>query len=168
MDSQFLSDIGSCFPARAKMQSTLCLYKRHLWISYSVLRPYHAECTGSRLITEVKQHWAGLVLGWVTAWEYPVLQVFLHASNGSRCSLFPLSLSTFVDSQSLSDIGSCFPAQAIMQSTVCLYKRHLWISYSVLRPYHAECTDSRLITEVKQHWAGLVLGWVTAWEYPVL
>ena len=26
----------------------------------SVLRPYHAECTGSRLITEVKQHWAGL------------------------------------------------------------------------------------------------------------
>ena len=39
----------------------------------SVLRPYYAECTGSRLITEVKQHWAGLVLGWVTAWEYPVL-----------------------------------------------------------------------------------------------
>ena len=27
----------------------------------------------SRLITEVKQHWAELVLGWVTAWEYPVL-----------------------------------------------------------------------------------------------
>ena len=39
----------------------------------SVLWPYHAECTGSRLITEVKQRWAGLVLGWVTAWEYPVL-----------------------------------------------------------------------------------------------
>ena len=24
-------------------------------------------------ITEVKQHWAKLVLGWVTAWEYLVL-----------------------------------------------------------------------------------------------
>ena len=27
-------------------------------------------------------------------------------------------------------------------------------------------TSSRLITEVKQCWARLVLGWVTAWEYP--
>ena len=38
----------------------------------SVLRPYHAECTGSRLITEVKQHWSGLVLGWVTTWEWVI------------------------------------------------------------------------------------------------
>ena len=37
------------------------------------LRPYHAECTGSRPITEVKQRRAGSVLGWVTAWEHPVL-----------------------------------------------------------------------------------------------
>ena len=29
--------------------------------------------TGSRPITEVKPCRAGLVLGWVTAWEYPVL-----------------------------------------------------------------------------------------------
>ena len=36
----------------------------------SVLRPYHAECTCSRPITEVKQYWSGLVLGWVTAWEW--------------------------------------------------------------------------------------------------
>ena len=36
------------------------------------LRPYHAEYTGSRLITEVKQRRARLVLGWVTAWEYRV------------------------------------------------------------------------------------------------
>ena len=36
------------------------------------LRPYHVENTSSRLITEVKQHWAMLVLGWVTAWEYVV------------------------------------------------------------------------------------------------
>ena len=37
------------------------------------LRPYHVENTGSRPITEVKPGRAGLVLGWVTAWEYPVL-----------------------------------------------------------------------------------------------
>ena len=37
------------------------------------LRPYHAECTGSRPITEVKQRRAGSVLGWVTALEHPVL-----------------------------------------------------------------------------------------------
>ena len=37
------------------------------------IRPYHVEHTSSRPITEVKQHWAKLVLGWVTAWEYLVL-----------------------------------------------------------------------------------------------
>ena len=36
-------------------------------------RPYHVENTGSRLITAVKQRWAWLVLGWVTAWEHHVL-----------------------------------------------------------------------------------------------
>ena len=36
------------------------------------LGPYHVESTSSRLITEVKQHRAALVLGWVTAWEYAV------------------------------------------------------------------------------------------------
>ena len=36
------------------------------------LRPYYAESTGSRPITEVKQRRARLVLGWVTAWEYRV------------------------------------------------------------------------------------------------
>ena len=39
-------------------------------------RPYHAEHTGSRLITAVKQRWARLVLGWVTAWEHRVLLAF--------------------------------------------------------------------------------------------
>ena len=38
-----------------------------------VVRQYHVESTSSRLITEVKQHWAKLVLGWETAWEYLVL-----------------------------------------------------------------------------------------------
>ena len=39
-------------------------------------RPYHAEHTSSRPITEVKQHWAQSVLGWVTAWEHWVLLAF--------------------------------------------------------------------------------------------
>ena len=38
--------------------------------TFKCLRPYHVEHTSSRLITEVKQHWVKLVLGWVTAWEY--------------------------------------------------------------------------------------------------
>ena len=41
------------------------------------LRPYHVENTSSRLITEVKQHWALWVLGWVTTWEHRVLKTFL-------------------------------------------------------------------------------------------
>ena len=42
------------------------------------LGPYHVESTSSRPITEVKQHRAALVLGWVTAWEYAVLYTFLY------------------------------------------------------------------------------------------
>jgi hypothetical protein len=42
--------------------------------------PYHVERTGSRPITEVKQHWARLVLGWVTAWESRVPLAFLFAN----------------------------------------------------------------------------------------
>ena len=40
---------------------------------FSCQRPYHAESTGSRPITEVKQRRASSVLGWVTAWEHGVL-----------------------------------------------------------------------------------------------
>ncbi len=40
------------------------------------LRPYQAESTGSRPISEVKQPRAGLVLGRETTWEPPVLQTF--------------------------------------------------------------------------------------------
>ena len=59
------------------------------------LRPYSVESTSSRPITEVKPHLARLVLGWVTAWEYLVLQtLFLlrqilnlhfHLSSGNSC-----------------------------------------------------------------------------------
>ncbi|GBN58616.1 hypothetical protein AVEN_205849-1 [Araneus ventricosus] len=39
-------------------------------------RPYHAESTGSRLITAVKQHRARLVPGRVTTWEHRVLLAY--------------------------------------------------------------------------------------------
>ena len=40
---------------------------------FSRQRSYHVKNTSSRPITEVKQHWARLVLGWETAWEHWVL-----------------------------------------------------------------------------------------------
>ena len=43
---------------------------------HNCLRPYHVENASSRPITEAKQRRAQLVLGWVTAWEYWVLQTF--------------------------------------------------------------------------------------------
>ena len=39
-------------------------------------RPYHVERTASRPISEVKQRWVWLVLGWVTAWEHQMLLAF--------------------------------------------------------------------------------------------
>ena len=50
-----------------------CLLYEGLCSLFHRLRPYHVENTSSRLITEVKQRRAWLVLGWVTAWEYQVL-----------------------------------------------------------------------------------------------
>ena len=55
------------------------------------VQPYHVENTSSRLITEVKQHWAMLVLGWVTAWEYTVSYTFSHF-NQLSWKMAPLSL----------------------------------------------------------------------------
>ena len=49
---------------------------RAYFLSHSRQRPYHVENTSSRPITEVKQRWARLVLGWVTAWEHRVLLSF--------------------------------------------------------------------------------------------
>ena len=62
------------------------------------IRPYHVENTSSRPITEVKQHWAALVLGWVTAWEYAVLYTFFlcktkhlkKADEAVYCSHHPI------------------------------------------------------------------------------
>ena len=40
-------------------------------------RSYRVESTRSRPITKVKQRWARIVLGWVTAWELRVVLAFL-------------------------------------------------------------------------------------------
>ena len=49
-----------------------CVWIRVARLLCCRIRPYSVECTRSRSISEVKQLQAGLVLGWVTAWEYPV------------------------------------------------------------------------------------------------
>ena len=55
------------------LQSPYC-YNINVKLFYILCqRPYHIEHTSSRPITEVKQCWARLVLGWVTAWEHWVL-----------------------------------------------------------------------------------------------
>ena len=71
----------------------------------SVLRPYHAECTGSRLITEVKQHWAGLVLGWVgdRLAGPSAVGLFAHRQWAARYPFFPCIARSAVDS-------SCAPS----------------------------------------------------------
>ena len=54
------------------------LLKKIIFGFTSCQRPYHVEHTSSRPITEVKQHWARIVLRWETAWELLVLLAFLH------------------------------------------------------------------------------------------
>ena len=50
--------------------STKEAYYQHVtWNQHLRCRPYHVECTGSLLTSEVKRHRARLVLGWGTAWE---------------------------------------------------------------------------------------------------
>ena len=49
------------------------IYKKQLCLQTLCLRPYHSDHARSRPISEAKQGRAGSVLGWETAWEYPVL-----------------------------------------------------------------------------------------------
>ena len=63
-----------------------CFFKFSLILSeasapISRQRPYHIEYTSSRPITEVKQCWARLVLGWETAWEHWVLLALFEFSS---------------------------------------------------------------------------------------
>ena len=46
--------------------------------------------TSSRPITEVKQHWARIVLGWETAWELQVLLAFFQSQMSSIMHVFSL------------------------------------------------------------------------------
>ena len=46
-----------------------CANERPPYFQDICWRPYHVECTGSLLTSEVKRHRARLVLGWGTAWE---------------------------------------------------------------------------------------------------
>ena len=48
------------------------MLKKKIVLDSLFQRPYHDEHTSSRLITEVKHHWARSVLRWVTAWEHRV------------------------------------------------------------------------------------------------
>ena len=47
---------------------------RHYFFTFN-----RVECTASRPISEVKQRWVWLVLGWVTAWEHQMLLAFVHS-----------------------------------------------------------------------------------------
>ncbi|KXZ75860.1 hypothetical protein TcasGA2_TC030979 [Tribolium castaneum] len=134
-------------------------------------RPYHAEYTSSRLITEVKQRRARLVLGWVTAWEHRVPLppfLFYNALNKILGQLiYSEDEKTFKQRPYHAEYTSSRLITEVKQ------RRARLLIYSEdektfrQRPYHAEYTSSRLITEVKQRRARLVLGWVTAWEHRV-
>ncbi|KXZ75697.1 hypothetical protein TcasGA2_TC032278 [Tribolium castaneum] len=122
-------------------------------------RPYHAEYTSSRLITEVKQRRARLVLGWVTAWEHRVpLPPFLFY-NALNKILGQLIYSEDEKTFKQRPYHAEYTSSRLITEVKQRRARQ--------RPYHAEYTSSRLITEVKQRRARLVLGWVTAWEHRV-
>ena len=67
----------------------------------SILRPYHAECTGSHLITEVKQHWAGLGTWMGDRLGIPsAVGLFYFPWNSSNVPFPLLSMATSMDTTS--------------------------------------------------------------------
>ena len=66
---------AQCWHSSMTLVLLLRLYERYI-SNICRQRPYHVESIGSRPITEVKQRRARLVLGWVTAWEHPVLLAY--------------------------------------------------------------------------------------------
>ena len=60
-----------CFSSCEQLHAHVCLFGICLFggLVSNCWRPYHVECTGSLLTSEVKRHRARLVLGWGTAWE---------------------------------------------------------------------------------------------------
>ena len=69
---------------------TLFLCKMCLWVCCRVLWPYHGECTGSHLITEVKQHWARLISPWMgdRLGISSAFGLFLHRHSVHKCPFF--------------------------------------------------------------------------------
>ena len=83
------------FSVNIIITSALCINKK-------CLQPHHIECTSSCLITEVKQYWAELVLRWVTAWEYSVLQAKTIFPSNESILTFILHMVQSVNTRKLS------------------------------------------------------------------
>ena len=161
---KFFSNIFSCF-FHHNFFSYAHTFIRDFFAVCKCLRPYLIEYTSSRSITEVKQSRAWLVLRWVTAWEYQVLQAFYFFSSITK--IFSMLFSFFFHYKFFSNIFSCFFHHNFF-SYAHTFIRDFFAVCKCLRPYLIEYTSSRSITEVKQSRAWLVLRWVTAWEYQVL
>ena len=74
------------------------------FLLYSRQRPYHVENTSSRPITEVKQRWARLVLGWETAWE-PLVQLSFCFQIPSTSTTGPKrSFLLYVDNRQIKEL----------------------------------------------------------------
>ena len=149
-------------------------------IIYFSQRSNRAECTRSRPITKVKQRRARIVLGWVTAWELRVVLAFFYFPiyfiflNNQLLTIYNLSIEKKMFCYNTT-ITSHYINLIFAHTYVSLNILFLWpsntnknITYFSQRSNRAECTRSRPITKVKQRWARIVLGWVTAWELRVV
>ena len=107
-------------------------------------RPFHCTSVGltPAIISNVDNSTASFLLVGDCVRAIP----WIYNSLAPACELCPVELFKF---------DRIFVWSDISERTLCL------------GPYHVESTSSRPITEVKQHRAALVLGWVTAWEYAV-
>ena len=82
-----------CFSSCEQLHAHVCLFGICLFggLVSNCWRPYHVECTGSLLTSEVKRHRARLVLGWGTAWEdLRVLPAFANPREKLAGSIFSL------------------------------------------------------------------------------
>ena len=70
----------------------------------SVLQPYHAECTGSRLITEVKQHWAGVSTWMGDRLGIPSAVDLFAQRQCARYPFFPCIARSAMDSSCVSSL----------------------------------------------------------------
>ena len=138
------------------------VYLGEFWATTLRQRPYHVENTSSRPITEVKQRWAWLVLGWVTNLGTPG-NCFFTLSQLICVSklvywMHQITIWSFWSQAMLGLVSTWMGDQFL--------KVDSFITLSQLDrvPYHwcIGCTKSQFdLFEVKQCWAWLVLGWVT-------